>query len=94
MSGPSPIVVLYSKPGCGLCDETRELLGALLAERARAGLASPPLEERDITTDPAWEAAFFLEIPVVEIGARRLPLAISVRALRRMLAEALDGVPA
>ena len=35
MTGPSPIVVLYSKPGCGLCDETRELLVALLAERAR-----------------------------------------------------------
>jgi glutaredoxin len=94
MSGPFPVVVLYSKPGCSLCDETRELLGALLAERAQAGLASPPVEERDITTDPAWEAAFFLEIPVVEIGARRLPLAISARALRRLLAEALDGVPA
>ncbi len=94
MSGPSPVVVLYSKPGCGLCDETRALLEALLAERTRTGLSAPPIEERDITTDPAWEAAFFLEIPVVEIGARLLPLAISARALRRLLAEALDGVPA
>jgi hypothetical protein len=94
MSGLSPVVVLYSKPGCGLCDETRLLLEALLAERARAGLAAPPIEERDITTDAAWEAALFLEIPVVEVGPRRLPLAISARALRRLLAEALDGVPA
>jgi hypothetical protein len=94
MSGPSPVVVLYSKPGCSLCDETRMLLEALLAERTGAGLAAPPIEERDIMTDPAWEAAFFLEIPVVEIGARRLPLAISARGLRRLLAEALDGVPA
>ena len=94
MSGPSPVVVLYSKPGCGLCDETRSLLEALLAERDRAGLVAPPIEDRDITTDRTWEAAFFLEIPVVEIGARQLPLAISARALRRLLAEALDGVPA
>ena len=94
MSGPSPVVVLYSKPRCGLCEETRSLLEALLAERARAGRAAPTLEERDITTDPTWESAFFLEIPVVEIGTRRLPLAISARALRRLLAEALDGVPA
>ena len=29
-------VLMYSRPGCGLCDETRELLGALLAERGQA----------------------------------------------------------
>jgi glutaredoxin len=94
MIGPSPVVVLYSKPGCGMCDEARELLEALLADRARQGLVAPPIEERDITTDPAWEAANFLEIPVVEIGGRRLPLATSAAKLRRILGEALDGVPA
>jgi glutaredoxin len=94
MTGPSPVVVLYSKPGCDLCHEARELLAAIIADRARAGLAAPPIEERDITTDPAWQAAFFLEIPVVEIGDRRLPLATSAPKLRRFLAEALDGVPA
>jgi glutaredoxin len=90
MTGPSPSVVLYMKPGCGLCVETRELLDALLADRRRAGLAAPPVEERDITTEPAWEAAFFLEIPVVEIEGRRLPLATSVAKLRRHLADTLD----
>lgn len=94
MTGPSPVVVLYSKPGCGLCDETRELLATILADRARAGLAAPTIEERDIGTDPAWESAYFLEIPVVEIADRRLPLATSAAKLRRLLAEALDGVPA
>ena len=94
MTGPSPVVVLYSKPGCGLCDDARELLVAILADRARAGLLAPPIEERDITTDPAWEAAFLLQIPVVEIGERRLPLATSAANQRRLLAEALDGVPA
>jgi glutaredoxin len=94
MTGPSPIVVLYSKPGCGLCAEARELLDALLTDRATRGLPAPPVEERDITTDPAWEAAFFLEIPVVQIGDRRLPLATSAAKLRRLLGEALDGVTA
>ena len=94
MTGPSPVVVLYSRPGCGLCDEARELLVTILADRATTGLASPPIEERDITIDPAWEAAFFLEIPVVEIGDRRVPLATSSGKLRRLLAETLDGVPA
>jgi hypothetical protein len=94
MTGPSPVVVLYSKPGCGLCDEARELLAGILTERAGAGLVAPPIEERDITTDSAWEAAFFLEIPVVEIGDRRVRLATSAPKLRRLLAEAIDGVPA
>ena len=94
MIGPSPVVVLYSKPGCLLCDETREVLAALMAQRAAQGLLAPPIEERDIMSDPAWEAAFFLEIPVVEIGDRRLPLATSAAKLRRLLGEALDGVPA
>ena len=94
MSGPFPVVVLYSKPGCGLCVEARDLLDALLADRARAGLTAPPVEERDITTDPAWEAAFFLEIPVVEVGERRLALATSAAKLRRLLVDALDPVPA
>lgn len=94
MTGPSPIVVLYSKPGCALCVEARGLLDALLADRATAGLPAPPVQERDITTDPAWEAAYFLEIPVVEIGERRLALATSAAKLRRLLADALDPVPA
>jgi hypothetical protein len=94
MTGPSPVVVLYSKPGCRLCDEARTLLVAILADRARSGLVAPPIEERDITTDPAWEAAFFLEIPVVEIGDRRVALATSLAKLRRLLAEAIDCVPA
>ena len=94
MTAPSPALVLYSKPGCGLCVETRQMLTALLDERAATGLASPALEERDITTDAAWERAYFLEIPVVEVGERRLALATSPARLRRFLAGALDPVTA
>ncbi|HTC85427.1 MAG TPA: glutaredoxin family protein [Candidatus Acidoferrum sp.] len=94
MAAPSPTLVLYSKPGCGLCVETREVLAALLVRRAAEGLSAPEVEERDITVDPEWERAFFAEIPVLEIGGRRLLLATSAGKIRRFLAEALDPVTA
>ena len=88
---PLPDLVLYRRPGCGLCDETRTILTALLDERQRAGLATPAVEERDIETDPAWERAFFASIPVVELGDRRLELATSAAKLRRLMADVLDA---
>jgi Glutaredoxin-like domain (DUF836) len=88
---PLPDLVLYGRPGCGLCDETRAILTALLDERQDAGLATPALEERDIETDPAWQRDFFASIPVVELGDRRLELAISPAKLRRLMADVLDA---
>jgi hypothetical protein len=92
MNGPSPAIILYTKPGCGLCDEARAILEGLLAQRAAAGRPIAPVEERNILTDEAWERAFFLEIPVVEVGQRRLTLVTSPAKLRLLLAETLDGV--
>ena len=88
---PLPDLVLYGRPGCGLCDEARTILTALIDERQRAGLATPALEERDIETDPAWQRAFFASIPVVELGDRRLELATSAAKLRRLMADVLDA---
>jgi hypothetical protein len=88
---PLPDLVLYTRSGCGLCDETRALLGALLTERQTAGLPTPPLVDRDIETDPALERAFFASIPVVELGGRRLGLATSAAKLRRLLSDVLDA---
>lgn len=87
---PLPALILYSRPGCHLCDEARALLQALLAERVAAGLPAPALEERDIESDPEWQRAFFATIPVVEIGGRHLELATSAAKLRRLLSESLD----
>ncbi len=70
------------------------MLTALLAQRQAQGKAAPPIVERDITTDPALERAFFTTIPVVEIGERRLELATSAARLRALLADALDAPPA
>ena len=88
---PLPDLVLYGRPGCGLCVEARTLLVALLDERAKAGLPAPALLERDIESDPAWERAYFASIPVVELGDRRLELATSAAKLRRLMTDVLDA---
>jgi glutaredoxin len=84
-------IVLYTKPGCHLCAETRLTLDALLVERRLAGLEAPAVEERDISLEPAWERAYFGEVPVVAVGDRELPLATSPSRLRRFLDEALTA---
>jgi hypothetical protein len=88
---PLPDLVLYGRPGCGLCDETRAILLALQEQRARAGLAVPALVERDIESNPDWQRAYFTSIPVVELGDRRLELATSAAKLRRLLTDVLDA---
>jgi hypothetical protein len=88
---PLPDLILYSRVGCGLCDETRRALDALLEQRARAGLPTPTIHERDIETNAEWQRAFFASIPVVELGDRRLELATSVAQIRRLLSDVLDG---
>lgn len=88
---PLPDLILYGRPGCGLCDEARSLVTDLLQARRHAGLVTPALVERDIETDPAWERAYFAAIPVVELGDRRLELATSAAKLRRLLIDVLDA---
>lgn len=88
---PPTELVLFTRPGCHLCDETRIALDALLARRSAEGRPAPALVERDIETDPALERALFAEIPVVELGGHRLVLATSPARLERLLAEVLDG---
>lgn len=88
---PLPDLVLYGRPGCHLCDETRVLLAALLEERTHAGLPAPRLLERDIESNPAWQRAYLASIPVVELGDRRLELATSAAKLRRLMTDVLDA---
>ena len=57
-----PKVVLYSRPGCHLCDEAREVV---LAERSTTPF---DLEEIDIETDDALLLDYGMRIPVVTIG--------------------------
>jgi len=90
MAAPLPDLFLYGRDGCHLCDETRALLRAILAERATQGQLVPPLVERDIAADPAWERSYREIIPVVELEGRRLELATSPTRLRALLHDILD----
>jgi hypothetical protein len=59
---PTPLVRLYTRPDCHLCDEAREELLALRADGAEFGL-----EEVDIDSDDVLLRRFIERIPVVEL---------------------------
>ena len=90
MTPALPDLVLYARPGCHLCDETRAAIELLLRDRRARGLAVPAFVERNIEEDPALQRRLFERIPVVELGPGRLELATSVSRLRRLLADVLD----
>ena len=62
----TPVVTLFGRPGCHLCDDAREAL-----ERVRAR-APFELVERDITLDDALHAAYLERIPVVCLDGEEL----------------------
>ena len=90
-AAPLPQILLYTRPGCHLCGETRAVLEGLLEDRAALGRAVAAILEIDITADPDLERRLFDVIPVVELGGRRLELAISPARLRRFLVDALEA---
>ena len=57
---------MYARPGCGLCDEAREVI---MAVRART-----PFEYRevDVTGDDSLELQYGIRIPVVLVDGREL----------------------
>ena len=58
-------VTIYSRPGCHLCDEMK----AVVAQVARRIPFS--LQEIDISTDPALEAQYGMEVPVLLVEGRK-----------------------
>jgi glutaredoxin len=76
----APRVVLYSRPGCHLCDEARATLARVRSELPFA------LEERDIERDPALLRAYLERIPVVTIdGEEAFELELDEAAVRERL---------
>jgi hypothetical protein len=89
---PLPDLVLYARPGCHLCEEAREAIGLVVADRSARGLAVPTVIERNIEDDPDLHRRLLERIPVVEIGNQRVELIVTVGKVRRLLNEALgDG---
>jgi glutaredoxin len=76
-------VVLYSRPGCHLCDVAR---GVILAERERAPFE---FDEVDIETDPALELEYAIRIPVITMdGEERFEISVDPGAFARAVAGA------
>lgn len=94
MTAPLPDLVLYSRAGCHLCEDTRVALDRLLADRATRGLPVPVLRELDIETDEELHRRYALTIPVIVLDGRELELATSTARIRRLLEDVLDGTPA
>lgn len=61
-----PVLTLYGKPGCHLCDDARAAVGDLLAGR------DVGLREVDVTLDPVLERRFGERIPVVALDGEEL----------------------
>ena len=58
-------LILYSRPGCHLCDEMKAVV-------ERVGRVVPlSLDVVDITSDPTLEGRYGLEIPVLLVNGRR-----------------------
>ena len=75
-------VRMYSRPGCGLCDEAREVI---LTERERTPFA---YEEVDIDGDDALELEYGIRIPVVLVDGDEL---FELHVDRRAFADAVRG---
>lgn len=75
-------VLLYSRPGCGLCDEAREVI---LATMARVPFS---FEEVDVSGTDALELEYGIRVPVVLVdGEERFEVRVDARAF----AEAVRG---
>jgi glutaredoxin len=80
--GLSHRVVLYSRPGCHLCDVARDVL---LSARERSPF---DFEEVDIERDEVLELEYGIRIPVVAVdGEERFEVAIDERELARLLRD-------
>lgn len=83
MNGAAPRVTLYSRPGCGLCDEARALLLRLGYDETSVDIE---FEEIDISSDPTLERRYLIEIPVVAVDGVEIARApLSEATLRALL---------
>jgi glutaredoxin len=73
-------VILYTRAGCGLCEEAKEALAVARLELAFA------YREIDIDSDPELFARHRYDVPVVEVDGRK---AFKHRVAPRALLERL-----
>jgi hypothetical protein len=69
---------MYSRPGCGLCDEARRII---LAERGRTPFE---FEDVDVSGSDALELEYGIRIPVVLVDAQeRFEIALDPASFAR-----------
>ena len=61
-----PLVTLYGKPGCHLCDDAREIVARVRAEHPFE------LQEVDVSLDPVLLREYGERIPVLELDGEEL----------------------
>ena len=88
--GVPPVVKLYGRPGCHLCEEVRADLTLIAAEGVKF-----ELEEINIEADEGLHRAYLERIPVVEIdgseiGELDIPRVLLRAALERAASMATD----
>jgi hypothetical protein len=77
-------LTIYSRPGCHLCDEMKAVV-----RRVALSMPSRPVTvvEIDISTDPALDERYGLEIPVLLVeGKKAAKYRIAEDELKRVLA--------
>ena len=81
-------VTIYSRPGCHLCDDMKVVV-------ARVARSLPlRLEDVDVSTDPALEASYGPDIPVLMIGGKKAAkYRVTDDQLRRLLLPYLSTSP-
>jgi glutaredoxin len=82
----APVVTLYTRAGCSLCDEAEDALRRLAP---RLGFE---LQMVDIESDEQLHRRYMFEIPVVAVGEREVARApIYARALEEAIEKVLAG---
>jgi glutaredoxin len=82
----TPVVTLYGRPGCHLCDEARAVLVPLAAELGFA------LDEVDIEGDDDLHRRYLERIPVVALDGEELfDFFVDEGILRRSIARVRSG---
>ena len=75
-------VILYTRPGCHLCDDAKAAIAPLLREFRAT------LREINIDDDPALKALYGSDVPVIFLGARKAAKhRVDLKQFRRQLAD-------
>ena len=78
---PVPTLDFYRRDDCGLCDEARLALQAVMEERARHGSPNPRVRYVNISGRPELEQRYGARVPVIAVGSDEISLVMSGRAI-------------